>query len=981
MAKSLTAQLEPYGAPPEAVVTLTDSSPDQIRYLDLLSRPGLTASRPVAVVEMQGRPVMYVAERSDALELGPLRRALALRADGSFLGIIEPGRLTVYTLAVGERDDKELRSVRADDPSARTVIPELALLPPIGESSSAEVRDLLFRLLDQASTDLEAVGVSPDDALSLGGRALFLRFLVDRGVLREVEPETVCPGIKDFTDSLSTRERIATTSRWLNETFNGNLLPLSERIAPDHGPWFPSFSEKKLSTIVGTLKKILHRAEPSGQMRLEWGDIDFAHVPVGLLSQVYERHNQIHDPISRKRSVFYTPRTLAEYMVDEAFGAMETPHTARVLDPAAGAGVFLVAAFRKLVEARWRRDNKRPTTKIIRSILNSQLAGFEINESALRLSALSLYLTALELDPSPRPLDALKFDDLRGSVLFDVSNGESGEYIRGSLGDSVGSQHDGRYDLVIGNPPWTALKVKTDYMKSIVAAMRPTIINRLGKEYAAGYRLPDGAPDLAFFWRALQWAKPKGQLALAMHGRLLFKQSAVGRAARKDVLTASTVTGILNGAALRLTEIWPKVSAPFCLVFARNERSKPSDAFYFVSPEREDAMNQRGRLRIDSKAARIVGVREAIENPFLLKTLFRGTTLDIAVMEKLIGKRITVAEYWKQEKLACGNGFQVGGPAGRQSDARALRGRAVLSQKSQLSGFTIDGARLGTFSHSTLLRSRDEGIYRAPLVLVNAAPSADRDTPRAWISLKRDILFTESFVGYSCVGHENSSRLAKYLFLLFNSSLWSYFALLTSSKFGVEREAVLNEDIDRFPFEAIENLSKREQARIDSLYDAILVGKSSWSTVDAWTCGVYGLNAWDREVMADTLAMSSPYVNNQKAAQRKPANDAIRHFVERVAAELRPFVSREPSTSIAQSEPWTWFYLGCSSASSARSATTKEIGKHADALGATQILSVDADGIRVGILGQARYWTSTRARLLALDLIEQEPLLKALQCE
>ncbi|MEO8381681.1 MAG: hypothetical protein ABI779_18615 [Acidobacteriota bacterium] len=167
MAKSLTAQLEPYGAPPEAVVTLTESSPDQIRYLDLLSRPGTTAPRPSAVVEMQGRPVMYVAERTDALELGPLRRALALRADGSFLGVIEPGRLTIYTLGVGETGDQELRSVRSDDVAARTVIPELALLPPIGESSSAEVRDLLFRLLDQASTDLERVGVSPDDALSL----------------------------------------------------------------------------------------------------------------------------------------------------------------------------------------------------------------------------------------------------------------------------------------------------------------------------------------------------------------------------------------------------------------------------------------------------------------------------------------------------------------------------------------------------------------------------------------------------------------------------------------------------------------------------------------------------------------------------------------------------------------------------------------------------------------------------------------------
>ncbi|MEO8381680.1 MAG: N-6 DNA methylase [Acidobacteriota bacterium] len=768
---------------------------------------------------------------------------------------------------------------------------------------------------------------------------------------------------------------------WLSRTFNGDLLPLSERIAPQNGSWFPTLSEAEMETVTSTLTKILHRTEPSGQMRLDWGDIDFAHVPVGLLSQVYERHNQIHDPISRKRSVFYTPRTLAEYMVDEAFAALDTPHMARVLDPAAGAGVFLVAAFRKLVEARWRRDGKRPTTKIIRAILNSQLAGFEINESALRLSALSLYLTALELDPSPRPLDALKFDDLRGKVLFDVAQGESGTYIRGSLGSSVGKEHDGHYDLVIGNPPWTALKVEAEHMKAVVAVIRPIISDRLGQEYATRYRLPDGAPDIAFFWRSLQWAKPKGQIAFAMHGRLLFKQSAVGRAARKDVLSAATVTGILNGAALRLTEIWPKVSAPFCLVFARNERSTASDAFYFVSPEREDAMNQRGRLRIDAKAARVVGTREAIENPFLLKTLFRGTPLDIAVMEKLVGGRVSVADYWRSHKLACGNGYLVGGPAGKKVDATQFQGRAVLTAKSQLKGFAIDNAHLDTFKRATLERSRDERIYEAPLVLINAAPAADRATPRAWISLKRNLLFTESFVSYSCGGHEDPYRLAKYLFLLFNSSLWSYFALLTSSKFGVERDAVLNEDIDRFPFEPLESLSKRDHSRVDTLYDAIISGKGSWSAVDLWASALYGLNTWDREVIADTLAVSSPYVSNQKAAQRKPAGNTIQRFVERVVAELQAFVPRQLSTDIAQSEPWTWFYVGCSASPSARGANGKEFTKHADYLGATQILSVGNDGVRVGLLGQSRYWTSTRARLLALDLIEQEALLQALQCE
>jgi len=45
--------------------------------------------------------------------------------------------------------------------------------------------------------------------------------------------------------------------------------------------------------------------------------------------------------------------------------------------------------------------------------------GLDISESALRLAALALYITAIELNASPRPPQALKFPrNLRGEVLY-----------------------------------------------------------------------------------------------------------------------------------------------------------------------------------------------------------------------------------------------------------------------------------------------------------------------------------------------------------------------------------------------------------------------------------------------------------------------------------------------------------------------------------------------------------------------------------
>lgn len=981
MATDTTAiggELRAFGAPQGSVVSLEGAPrPEHVPYLDLLRHD--TVDRPEAVVEMQGRPVLFVARSKPGIRLPQLRRAIALRADGSFLGVVEPGRLTVYAPSLRSADSTPVFSVAAAEARAPDAIPELAVAPP----SAAEVEDvhaLLFRLFEGATKRLTTTGLAAQDALSLVGRAVFLRFLVDRDVALPADLAEVCPGVARFEDCFTSPANLAKTSQWLDDTFNGDLLPLSEAVR-DGKRYLVELNDDARDEVCSVLTTIMHRAEASGQLRLDWSSLNFAHIPVGLLSQVYERHAGMNEPHAKASSVYYTPRTIAEYMIDEAFSALPKPHLAHVLDPAAGAGVFLVAAFRRLVSERWRADGKRPSTVTIRKILNSQLVGFEINESALRLCALSLYLTALEVDGHPRPLHRLRFDNLRGKVLFQLAGSASPPYIPGSLGPEAGAEHNGKYDLVIGNPPWTPLRRDERgvvYRRTVRDSLLRVVRERLGEDRGRTFSIVDDDPDLAFVWRAMEWAKPAGQIAFALHGRLLFRQSGGGRAARADLFRAIRITGILDGAAVRQTEVWPRVTAPFCLLFARNERSEAADTFYFVSVELDERLNRHGRVRIDAKAAHTVRIDDVLREPFLLKALARGTQLDVAVLRKLHNvSGATLSSYWREHGLEKGLGFQTGRRAGTQRPADNLHGLPELS--ADLESYRVPVGSLPKFDRSTLLFARRRDLYRAPLVLIPQTPDPRRRAPRALLA-SEDVVFSRSYIGYSASGHSDAEFLARYLFVLLNSNVPVYVALLSSGQFGVERDVYLSEDIAHQPFVAPEALSDAQRAEALRLASLLEASTPDWEAVDRWAASVYHLSEWDREVIADTLQTAAPWSEARAYAQQHPQVSTVAAFASRLGRELQPFVAkagvRNLAVKVASSDPtdpWQWLTL-C--AETCTAVDRHEAVASANDFGATQIFICRDGALDVGILAQNRYWTATRARQLAIDLLHGDALLR-----
>lgn len=979
VSNSLSRLLEPYGAP-EQIVDLREETPAGIPYIDLLQ--GDRRTLPDGVVESRAEPLAYVIDRvsrSSEIDLPRLRKTVALRGDAPYLVIVEPGRLLVYDTAPTQKELPPIEAVASDEDQARVLFPRLNAALSSPEKPGRLLHDGLFKLLDETIRELEP-GVGRDDAISLMGRALFMRFLIDRGIVTDEHKKEICPTAGGLTDLFTGPERVIATCQWLNATFNGDFLPLS----------FPVAQARAASIraqALAPLENVMHRSQ-GGQLLFEWASIDFAHVPVGLLSQIYERQAEMWDPTGKRRQgVYYTPRRIADYMVREVFAALEdqgpvSPHEARVLDPAVGGGVFLVSAFQEVVAAWWRHHGRPPDTGEIRSILYEQLTGFDISEPALQLAALSLYLKAIELDRDPHPPAKLKFRALRGKVLYSMRGPEEdgAEVVLGSLGPRANGLHRQRYDIVIGNPPWTGLEKKWASVHAQIEELsRPTVLERLGSARAEAFVIPDSVPDLPFVWRALDWAKPSGWIALALHGRLLFKMSDGGREAREDLFRALQVTGLLNGTDLRKTQVWPRVSAPFCLLFARNQLPGLDHAFHFASPYLEEALNRQGRIRVDAEASHPIELRRLLAKPDLLKTLFRGTALDLGVLEKLREKKWpTVSEYFSDHALETGQGYQVGN-RGRDVPAEIL-GKPELKAGWEGS-ICISPEKLPPFSQTRLQWPRRPEIYAGPLALVRESLPRRRESGRALCCFS-DLVYSRSYYGYSACGHPNAEALVRYLTLVIHSELFSWHALVTSSKFGVERDILFKEDIDGFPLRSLEELPESLMKEMAQLSDLLFQGSPEvWSKLDAWVARAYGLNRWDQEVVRDTLAVSLPFPEAQKEGQRRPQSAEVRNFASRLQRELLPFARAvgkslevKRVTDASSAAPWEILLLATDLPQEPLdSALLGELFLRANKEGASQIrmLQPERGRLLLCILREYRYWTPTRARLTALEILEE----------
>ena len=1034
----LDKECRKYGFPP-LIALDGEPGPAQLSYLDLLRARRAARSKtlvlPDAVAEFQGRPLLYLLDDSGKTaprpQLRDLQQLLANRGEHAWVAVLQPGQMTVYPINLDtvQLDRSAPEIITVADPRLPLFFQSLAASTHSVAGMPAEadqVFEKIHDLLKGASAELtgpKGRPLKPLEVLSTTGRALFYRFLHDRDIVRTGDLADICPQARsgDLRDAFSDAANAAATSAWLDETFNGDLLPLVDGVNPqtsrtqrrkDYLAFYDAAGKATGGRLFAHLEAILRGWDGVGasnfQYTINWNDLDFAHIPVGVLSQVYETFSHQWDtPNAVETSVHYTPRKIAQMVVTESLAQVQEPAKARVLDPACGGGVFLVIALRELVRHRWIADKRRPGKEAIYKILYEQLCGFDVSEHALRLAALGLYITAIELSSIHRPPSLHRAPKpLQGSVLhnFDDPSAHTRgrrRFVAGSLGAMPKPDFDGRFDVVLGNPPWTPLTPQgetksekvadTEHIKALnkhfTALGRTVLASRKLDKLAKSYRNPNNAPDLPFLWRAMRWAKLGGILGFTLDARLVLMQGHTYGAAREALIQACTVTGIFNGSCLEKTAVWPGMDKPFIAFFARNQASPPGHSFYVATPVRETALSRRGEFRLDYATVQTVSVADVLRYAWLLKTLTVGTSLDVDVVKKLqccFGGN-TVGNTWTAP-LFSGRGFSLEPrPTDRKAQEWLLK---LLEFDGTLDGtlFAVRGLKTFQDAHgeSAPYQTCGKEIYLAPLLLIPKTPGEDRSTPKSFLSATESFCYDQGFYGYSGGEHPDPKIHLSLLHLVVHSELFRYWCLVRSSQIGASWRTFIKEDLDTFPFPDVTQLTEAQRREIEEFANALNAGlPHDWKPLDSFIYKLYGLTDAEAEVVSDTVIFRSPYRSSRVPAEQPPEPRELNAFCDRLQKLLQPLftltqqeVEVNPLPPVSDGGTWLppWRFAAISLSGQSHAVTPALIARVMRAAATTSasriIVRVPGGGLILGLLNQRRFWTCSRARLCAVIAVQ-----------
>ena len=511
---------------------------------------------------------------------------------------------------------------------------------------------------------------------------LLLKYLEDRKVIPNGWFDKFLPGATSCISVFECGGRSASLAmlKELERKFNGDIFKLDES------------SIAQVTDVI--LKKLAMAVQANvdahGQLYF-WDIFSFKYIPVEVLSHIYQQF------ADRDQGAIFTPPSAVNLLLDFAMPFSTLQGTETVLDPACGSGIFLVSAFRRLIQARLARNNwqKRLSPSDLKQLLTQTIFGIELQQTAAELAAFSLALAVCDALQPEIIWKELQFNKL---LHDNICVGDFSETLAPIK--KKGPQKKG-FDIILGNPP---------FLSKFTVSMK-----RYAKQ--KGYSFPDKQAAYFFLSICLDEAlSDDGTLCMMQNAGFIYNE---GTASLKEkifeqyqveaVLDFVSVRGLFKGADTKAIAIFIKKHIP-----------EEKHLIKHLTFRRTKATSGRILFELDYYDYNSIPQAKAATNIWLWKASLLGGGRNFSLAQRL-SEFPTLKHYVLSKGWKMGEGYIGGHKTSAQNTlkpASFLMGKKLLPTTA-LYESGIDRSQLEVVREEAFISPRSKENFTKPLFLIH----------------------------------------------------------------------------------------------------------------------------------------------------------------------------------------------------------------------------------------------------------------------
>ena len=631
---------------------------------------------------------------------------------------------------------------------------------------SGAAHDSLIRAITELDEELNDKRILPETLRrKVLVICLMLKYLEDRGVLDSKDFSSFKRGATHLFHVLESAASFVALLNAQARRFNGDVFQLSPE-------------EKQLlrdrDADLGRFAGVLDGRTSRRQMHL-WQLYSFEHLPVEVISYIYQRF------VKGAVGAVYTPPFLVEFLLGEAMPYSQISNGFRVLDPACGSGVFLVGAFKRLVNA-WRHSRgwRRPGEALLKRQLKELLRnvhGVDADPFAVELTVFSLSLALCDQLEPKQIRKRFQFDMLREVTIHERDFFEF-------LPDA--ERRNERWQLIIGNPPF-----ETSHLTPAAKAIELTASLERASNTGKPIDTPYQQCAFLFLDQSLRLTTEGGTVCLLVPSTFLYGVYSAGF--RGSVLRRWRVPQVVDFTSIR--NLFPEGDTKSCAVFVERRNPTPRGSLLHITPRRTTATKEGLFFEIDAYDFHSVPYDLALSDSSIWKADLLGGGRVHSICRRLLTPSETLGGFI-QKRRHRGWISHVGFIEGKKTACRTaehLTGKRYLPTKA----FTQEGIDETQIAPLTAKLFKDPGNprqFEPPAVLVRLLDTLPTALRRDYLTYRDDI------VGIKAPANEldELERLRSNLVRL--NDLHRFFLYATAPQMFVGKATVPQKyDLDRLP--------------------------------------------------------------------------------------------------------------------------------------------------------------------------------------